>query len=218
MAMSVRPVRSGGIGGSAAGGWQEAVVACMAQEDRSYNPSVVRDLNLCSVSSKPVSRETGSLQGNFWITGMSRVQHSLSIRSVGGSSRHDTPPVVPSRGHLDTKKRLMTGDVYIGRGSSQRSLSRSIWCNSHKVLAYGRDLVIQKFSDYLWADTFLLSAVWTLSGCRLVCHCTPDQRCHGDFIIEAYRYLFPLAFDREVPSTGPPSSEALSYLAHVRYR
>ena len=33
------------------------------------------------------------------------------------------PLVVPVRGHLDSIKRLLRGDVYIGRGSRQRSLA-----------------------------------------------------------------------------------------------
>ena len=38
-----------------------------------------------------------------------------------------SPLVVPTRGHLDSIRRLMTGDRYIGRGSKQRALVKSIF-------------------------------------------------------------------------------------------
>ena len=56
-----------------------------------------------------------------------------------------SPLVVPTRGHLDSIRRLMTDDRYIGRGSKQRALVKSIFHNPFNVSEYGRDLAIQLF-------------------------------------------------------------------------
>ena len=135
--------------------------------------------------------------GGFWIEGKAMVTQLFAVMSVGRSSQHETLSTVLARGHIDSMKRLMTVTTTSGGVRSQRSLSRSRWCNNHKVFASGRDVAIQKFSDALRADPFLASAAWTLSACQLVCRCTPNQRCHGDVIIEAYRSLFSLASDHD---------------------
>ena len=44
----------------------------------------------------------------------------LHLRSLTGTCFADTPMVVPVRGYLDGIRRLMVGDLYIGRGSKQR--------------------------------------------------------------------------------------------------
>ena len=43
-----------------------------------------------------------------------------------------------------------------------------------------------------------------------MCHCTPNQDCHADSLIELFRSRFPHAYDRS------PSSETLLYLATLR--
>ena len=63
-----------------------------------------------------------------------------------------TPMVTPTRGHLDSVKKFMRGDLYIGRGSRQRSLGRSRYCNNFKVAEVGRDRAIQEFRTYLLGD------------------------------------------------------------------
>ena len=135
--------------------------------------------------------------------------------SVLGGTFSQTPLVLPVRGHLDSINRLMTGDCFFGRGSRQRSLKRSIFCNTHKVSAVGRDRAIEMFKEDLSASPILLSRLWTLSGLRLVCHCVPSQRCHGDILIEKFMELYPSAFDRS-RSTDTPNAATLSYLAALR--
>ena len=135
------------------------------------------------------------------------------VRSCSGGSFEDTPWIVPTLGHLDSIKRLVAGDVYIGRGSRQRSLGPSRWGNPYKVAIFGRDEAIRKFACALTSNPTLSSVLWTLSGARLVCHCTPNQACHADSIIASFRQSFPSAYDRDDPSTGPPSPEALEHLA-----
>ena len=72
--------------------------------------------------------------------------------SALGESFGQTPLVVPIRGHLDSIKRLLRGDVYIGRGSRQRSLPKSRCCNTFKVSQVGRSLAISSFREALLAD------------------------------------------------------------------
>ena len=54
--------------------------------------------------------------------------------SVLGCTFSQTPLVLPVRGYLDAFNRLMTGDFYIGRGSRQRSLKRSIFLTKCRQL------------------------------------------------------------------------------------
>ena len=139
---------------------------------------------------------------------------SLTYRYWEGTFSQ-TPLVLPIRGHLDAINRLMTGDFEIGRGSRQRSLKRIIYCNTHKVSAVGRDRAIEMFKEDLSAGPTLLARLWTLSGLRLVCHCSPNQRCHGDILIQKFTELYPSAFDRS-SSVITPDSATLNYLAALR--
>ena len=58
--------------------------------------------------------------------------------------------IVPVRGHLDSTKRLMVGDVHIGGGSRLRKLERSRWCNPLKVAVHAVHdwfVAIQEFAE-----------------------------------------------------------------------
>ena len=146
-----------------------------------------------------------------------RIQRdSFGCRSPLGTNFVDTPLVVPVRGWFDGIRRFMRGDYYIGRGSTQRGLKRSRFCNDFKVSVYGRDEAIWRFEQKLKSDAELRESLWTLSGLRLVCHCTQAQECHGDAIIHEFRRRYPDAYDRNLPTTGPPSSRVLNYLACLR--
>ena len=61
---------------------------------------------------------------------------ALSVRSCSHFPR-ETLGILPIRGYLEGIKKLMKGDMYIGRGSSLRGLSRSICCNTFKVSKLG---------------------------------------------------------------------------------
>ena len=112
---------------------------------------------------------------------------ALSQRSLANTRRADTPHILPVRGSLEDVKRLMRGDFYIGRGSRQRSLKRSTYANDFKVSEFGRETAISKFGEKMATDVILQSTLWTLSGARLLCHCSARQACHADVIIEACR-------------------------------
>ena len=156
-------------------------------------------------------------------TGISGDAQSCKAVSTGtqdvsalGESFDKTPLVVPVRGHLDSIKRLLRGDIYIGRGSRQRSLHKSRYCNTFKVSQVGRSVAISSFRQALLADPALHNSLWTLSGTRLVCHCRATEDCHGDVLIEEFKKLFPAAHDRNRPSGPPPGHEILSFLARLR--
>ena len=136
--------------------------------------------------------------------------------SALGESFGQTPLVVPIRGHLDSIKRLLRRDVYIGRGSRQRSLPKSRYCNTFKVSQVGLSVAISSFREALRADPVLLNSLWTLSGTRLVCHCRATEDCHGDVLVEGFRKLYPVAHDRNQPCGVPPGQEILSFLARLR--
>ena len=111
---------------------------------------------------------------------------------------------------------MMVGDYYIGRGSRERGLGKSVYSNDFKVSQYGRERAISQFAQKLQRDEELRAKLWTLSGLRLVCHCKSSQACHADSIIEGFRRMYPGAFDRDDPEAEPPKSETLNYLARLR--
>ena len=149
------------------------------------------------------------------IAGDEGTMGNVDLSALGENFGH-TPLVVPVRGHLDSTKRLLRGDVNIGRGSRQRSLPKSRYCNTFKDSQVGRSVAISSFREALRADPVLRSSLWTLSGTRLVCHCRATEDCHGDVLIEEYRRLYLGAHDRNQPRGAPPGPEILSFLAKLR--
>ena len=133
-----------------------------------------------------------------------------------GSCFEDTPMVAPTRGHLDSIGKLMRGDFYTGRGSRQRKIERSEFCNNVKVAEVGRTRAISSFRDALHEDSSLLRTIWALSGRRLVCRCQLSQPCHGDVLMEEFRQAFPEAHDRNDLKSKPPSASMLDFMARLR--
>ena len=126
------------------------------------------------------------------------------------------PWVVPIRGDLDDIARLMAGDLYIGRGGRQRGLLASPFSNPYKVGEYGRVNAIHLFEQNLDNSPELIKLVPSLSGKRLVCHCSKGQSCHGDILVKKFVELFPDAYDRNAPEQRPPTSSELNLLATLR--
>ena len=89
---------------------------------------------------------------------------------------------------------------------------RSPYCNNHKVATYGQRTAIELFEKHLLSSPLSLDDLWTLSGCRLACHCRPEQDCQGDVITLRY----PSADDRNDPLSAAPKTEELQYLAKLR--
>ena len=98
----------------------------------------------------------------------------------------------------------------------QRGLKRSPFCNNYKVANYGGRAAIGLFDKHKLSSLELLEESWTLSGCRLTCHCRPEQDCHGDVIIRQFRLRYPSAYDRNDPLSAAPQTSELQYLAMLR--
>ena len=124
--------------------------------------------------------------------------------------------VIPTREHLDAVKRMLVGDIYTGRGSRQRNLPKSPFCNIYKFSQYGRSTSIEHYRKYIRASSTLRSAIWTLSGCRLLCHCTRVQDCHSDVLKGEFPRQFPCAYDRGALGQRSPSEKVMSFLAELR--
>ena len=106
------------------------------------------------------------------------------------------------------------GDNRIGRGSRQRKLDESRYCNECKVSQSGRDVAIRKFKESSQSNQALQDGLLSLWGLRLVCHCRPQERCHDDAIIDEFLTLTPTAFDRSSnylrrKPTSPPWSKVV---------
>lgn len=93
------------------------------------------------------------------------------IKSIIGSNQEPETVVV--------NKYKEPYDVYIGRGS--------VWGNPYTVQAYGRELCIQMYEQYirlrLHQEPDLYLQLLALKGKRLGCFCKP-KACHGDILIK----------------------------------
>ena len=130
------------------------------------------------------------------------------MRSVPGSleplryegqywdTQDGTPLILPIRGCLEDVKAMMKGDHYIGRGCRQRDLPRGPFCNNYRVGKCGRQAAIELFETHLTTVPQLMDQFWTVSGCRLLCHCRANQACHGDITILHFRSRYPTAHNR----------------------
>ena len=78
--------------------------------------------------------------------------------------------------NLNAIKRFMKGDLCRGRGSRQRKLGKSRFCNVFKVSQYGRELATQYFAKSLQSDSKLCGDFWCLSVLRLTSHVSPRTR------------------------------------------
>ena len=95
-------------------------------------------------------------------------------------------PAAPTRECIRNVIALTPGqDVYIGRGDSQRGILPSKLQNPWKIGAHGtRAEVTSKFREFAGNSADVRLGVRGLMGKRLLCHCLPEEPCHGDFLIE----------------------------------
>lgn len=69
-------------------------------------------------------------------------------------------------------------EVYIGRGSK--------WGNPFIIGKDGdRNVVIDKYREWIINNSKLLNDLWKLEGKTLGCFCKP-KKCHGDVLIELF--------------------------------
>ena len=93
-----------------------------------------------------------------WIRTARNWRTPLRLR-VESSLHLGKATVLPVRGHLDSIKRLLKGDLHIGRGSRQRSLAKSRYCNTFKGAQYGRSAAIAGFREVLLSDQQLYDSL-----------------------------------------------------------
>ena len=96
--------------------------------------------------------------------------------------------IPPVRTGYDPKKLWDPSYLYIGRGSDKDGVPRSDWANPHSIKHVGsRDAAIDSFKKYLNDNASLRSRAGELEGRKLMCHCSLDEDCHGDVLIELYK-------------------------------
>ncbi|CAK0885329.1 unnamed protein product, partial [Prorocentrum cordatum] len=76
------------------------------------------------------------------------------------------------------------------------------------------DVVVDAYASHLKSAAPLRALLSDLRGKRLVCHCRPQERCHGDAIVEAYGKLSGEALDEGKP--GQPGKTGRWALAARR--
>ena len=162
---------------------------------------------------------------NLWLArGMLEAAAGPSA-GVAGSAR--APEVAPSRPAAPTRACIREvpalipdQDIYIGRGDSHRGIPPSKLQNPWKIGAHGtRAGVIAQFREFGESSADIRLGVRRLMGKRLVCHCLPDEPCHGDVLIEmAVKEHAQLAAGAVTPgSTAPPlyAPEAVAEMPKV---
>ena len=107
---------------------------------------------------------------------------------------------------------LGEGEVYIGRGNG--TLPRPPWHNPFKVAEGGRDAAVESFRRLLRTVPMRFEGLWQgITDKTLRCHCKPDQRCHGDAIIEQWYSAVPttevqiLRYSDRAPAGEPRTIE-----------
>jgi hypothetical protein len=113
----------------------------------------------------------------------------------GTSYREDRPdPVLeaqsdrPTRAKLQGRARTLPPSwVYIGRGSDKFRLVGSTWGNPFAIGRDGdRDFCLEQYRRHLMASPSLLGRLHELRGRVLACHCSENEGCHADILIQAY--------------------------------
>ena len=74
--------------------------------------------------------------------------------------------------------------IYIGRGVRSRGIPQSEWCNHFRVSQYGREEAVAMFKRRIKADDAMMNKIHELKGKTLICHCRPEELCHGDSLKE----------------------------------
>ena len=74
--------------------------------------------------------------------------------------------------------------LYIGRGNER--LERSKWANPFSLFCNNRSTALARFRRHLADSEPLQSALQELKGRFIACHCSLEERCHGDILIGAF--------------------------------
>ena len=114
----------------------------------------------------------------------------------------------PTRVKFSPKKLWDPSYLYIGRGSQQDDVEKSIWANPFPIKAAGsRDRALEQYEAYLENNADLKKKLPELEGRKLMCHCGLGERCHGDILIEEFKkYVDKFANEVAPP---PPGDDAV---------
>lgn len=74
--------------------------------------------------------------------------------------------------------------IYIGRGSKWGNPFSHLDKSKAEFRVGSRDQAIEKYREWIKTQPRLLKALPKLRGKTLGCYCAPDQRCHGDVLID----------------------------------
>ena len=102
---------------------------------------------------------------------------------------HETGRKPPRRAKFTANERpLGPNEVYIGRGQPRWGLERSKWGNPFR-LGQGRRDAISRYRYWVRHQPNLIKSLPSLTNMTLVCHCKPNEKCHGDVLIEEWHRL-----------------------------
>ena len=104
------------------------------------------------------------------------------LAAVHGQFTEAPMVMFPSQGCLDD----------VARGSHQRSLPKSRYCNNYRVAVGDKSWAIGQSEEHPRRYLSLKNFLKTLSGRRLVCHCRDQQAC----LIKEFTSSSLLAYDR----------------------
>ena len=71
----------------------------------------------------------------------------------------------------------------MNRGSGQRRLAESHYCNPFTVAVCGRAGAIAWIGQHFLDDASLRSCLWSISGLQLICHCLDKEHGHANVLI-----------------------------------
>ena len=93
---------------------------------------------------------------------------------------------VPTRSQISEARHSQPGNLYIGRGWRDGRYGKpSRWGNPFRVSQEGRKAALAKCRDYILTSP-LRAQLPELAGKTLLCSCRPNQRCHGDVLVELF--------------------------------
>ncbi len=80
-------------------------------------------------------------------------------------------------------------EVYVGRGG--RGVPASKWGNPFRIgPQVSRSEAISRFRSHFKSQG-LFKEIGELVGKDLLCHCNPDEACHGDYLMAVANHCFP---------------------------
>ena len=153
----------------------------------------------------------------FFVTPPRRLKKKLlreMLQDIVQQLRSKNEKKLDPKGHSARQASHLV-NIFVGRGSRQRNLRKSTFCNDYKVLAHRRERAIELFDPQLKTDTSLRKMLWSLSVCRPPCHCQASQAWSLTSSSSSCVALHPRAYDRD-SLVGPPTSDVPNCMTKLR--